>query len=112
MQVLPFSEFLGNEPPFMKKIKFSGRELAALRAIDFGNGALGAEILEKTRIVEEELVEVIQGLMEAGFVETNPPLEMVKPEAFLGTLFEVNPGYVQEIKIATRRSSASPASRS
>ena len=88
----------------MKKIKLSGRELAVLRAIDFGNGASGLEIEEKTRIVPEELVEVVNGLMEAGYIETNPPTQSVTLEALGSTQVEVNPGYAQELKVTIRRS--------
>jgi len=88
----------------MKKIKLSGRELAVLRAIDFGNGASGSEIEEATRIVPEELVEVVIGLMEAGYLETNPPVHSLAQGALRRTHFEVNPGYAQELKVAIRRS--------
>ena len=88
---------------FMKNIKLSGRELAALRALNFGSGSLGSDIQERTRIIAEEMVEVMNGLMEAGFVEANPPVESVTLETLPKTLFEVNPGYVQELKLAIRR---------
>ncbi len=87
----------------MKKIKFSGRELATLRAIDFGLGAPGQEIIEKTRIAEEELVETLNGLIDAGFVEANPANQPVRQDTLTTMHFEINPGYVQEIKLSTRR---------
>jgi hypothetical protein len=90
--------------PGMKKIRLSGREIAVLRAIDFSLGAPGSEIMERTHIERGELIDIFNGLIEAGYVETNPPVERVGAESVAETMFEINPSYVQDLKEATRRS--------
>jgi hypothetical protein len=87
----------------MKKMKFSGRELAVLRAVDFATGTTGAEIAERTRIEPDELLDILNGLLDAGYVETIPAVERVCAEAFEETLFEVNPAYVHELRGAIIR---------
>ena len=87
----------------MRKIKLSGREAAVVRSIDYTANTPGLEIRERTHMELEDLVDVINGLMDAGFVETHPPSERVAMEAFDATMFEVNPAYSQELRVATRR---------
>src|SRR5205823_1521674 len=73
----------------MKKIKLSGREIAVLRAIDFSLSTGGYDILERTHIELHELTDILNGLMDAGYVETNPPSERVAADELQATLFEV-----------------------
>ena len=87
----------------MRKIKLSGREAAVVRSIDYTSNTPGHEIRERTHMEVEDLVDVVNGLMDAGFVETHPPSERVALDAFDATLFEVNPSYAQELRVATRR---------
>jgi hypothetical protein len=93
----------------MKLIKLSGRELAALRSIP-NEGSTGAEIIERTHIAPQELVDVLNGLTDAGFVEPYAPgsqvpyLDTVPISELLRTRFEINPSYVFEIRKATARS--------
>lgn len=88
----------------MKTIKFSGRELAVIRAIDFATGTVGAEILVRTRLGGEEALEILNGLMDAGFIETNPPrFSQVDAEALHKTIFETNPAYAHELRKAISR---------
>lgn len=87
----------------MKQMKFSGRELSVLRAIDFSMGSSGEEIVERTNIQPEEVLSVLSGLMEVGFVETTPPVEHVEPSALDGTKFEINPSYAHDLKEALKR---------
>lgn len=87
----------------MKKMKFSGREMAALRAIDFATGTTGAEIMDRTRIEPDELLDILNGLLDAGYVETIPMCERLKAEALADALFEVNPAYVHELRGAIVR---------
>ncbi len=88
----------------MRIIKFSGRELAVMRALDFSSGSPGSELLERTHMAASEMVEVLHGLMDAGYVETNPQAESFPAAALEKTVFEVNPGYFQDLKTAIRRS--------
>jgi len=85
----------------MKTLKFSGREASVIRAIDFATGTLGAEILVKTRIEAQDALDILNGLLDAGFIETNPPQqEHVELKAFYHTLWEANPAYVREMRKA------------
>ena len=87
----------------MRKIKLSGREAAVVRSIDFTANTPGLEIRERTHMEIEDLVDVVNGLMDAGFVETHPPSERVALESFETTMFEVNTAYAQDLRAATRR---------
>jgi hypothetical protein len=87
----------------MKKMKFSGREMAVLRAIDFSTGSTGSEIIERTSIDAEETLAILNGLMDAGYVETEPPVHHVEAFAIFETQFEINPGYAHELKDALLR---------
>ncbi|HWB59734.1 MAG TPA: hypothetical protein VG733_09585 [Chthoniobacteraceae bacterium] len=87
----------------MRKIKLSGREAAVVRCIDFTSSTPGLEIRDRTHMDTEDLVDILNGLLDAGFVETHPISDKVAPEKFDETLFEVNPAYVQELRVATRR---------
>ena len=88
----------------MKNLKFSGREAAVVRAIDFATGTIGAEILVKTRIEAQDALDILNGLLDAGFIETNPAQQAhVELKAFYHTIFEVNPAYVHELRKALVR---------
>ena len=87
----------------MKKIKFSGREAAVLRAIDFSLGASGGEIIERTHIEPNEALEILHGLMDTGYVETPSMVERINPGAFVNTVFEVNPAYAHDLREALKR---------
>jgi len=83
----------------MKTMKFSGRETSVLRAIDFATGTIGAEILVKTRIDAQDALDILNSLLDAGYIETNPPQqEHVELEAFYHILWEVNPAYAHELR--------------
>jgi DNA-binding MarR family transcriptional regulator len=83
----------------MRLLKFSGRETAIIRAIDFATGTSGAEILVKTRIEPQEALDILNSLLDAGYIETNPPQqEHVERRAFYATHFEVNPAFVHQLK--------------
>ena len=87
----------------MKKMKFSGREMAVLRAIDFSTGSTGSEIIERTNIDPDETLAIVNALMDAGYVETEPPQPRVEAFALFETQFEINPGYAHELKDALLR---------
>lgn len=87
----------------MRKIKLSGREAAVVRCIDYTASTPGLEIRERTHMEIEDLVDVMNGLLDAGFMETMPPSERVAVDKFDTTLFEINPAYSQELRVATRR---------
>jgi hypothetical protein len=83
----------------MKELKLSGRESSVLRAIDFATGTIGAEILVKTRIDAQDALDILNSLLDAGYLETNPPQQNhVELKAFYHTLWEVNPAYAHDLK--------------
>lgn len=93
----------------MKQIKLTGREMAAIKAIDYATGSTGAEIAERTHIEETELLDLLNGLSEVGFLEAYaigselPLTKQVPPEAFASARFEINPSYALQLKEAMRR---------
>jgi hypothetical protein len=87
----------------MKKIKLSGREAAVLRAIDFATGTPGGDIIERTHIELDDLVDIVNGLMDVGYVETNPALQKVAATQLPATIFDVNPAYAHDLKAALLR---------
>jgi DNA-binding MarR family transcriptional regulator len=83
----------------MKTLKFSGREASIIRAIDFATGTTGAEILVKTRFDAQDALDILNALLDAGFIETNPSQqEHVEMEAFYNMGFEVNPAYTHQLR--------------
>ena len=86
----------------MKQIKLSGRERSVLRYIDWNTGTNGGELLEMTRLEAEDLVNVLNALMEVGYVEMVPYAHQTDEATFRDNSFEVNPGYALELKAAMR----------
>jgi hypothetical protein len=86
--------------PIMKQIRLSGREVAVIRAIGFSLPLTGAEILEHTRLSNEDLTDILNGLMVVGYVESTPYAEEIALEAMPTTEFEVNSAYSHELKAA------------
>jgi len=87
----------------MRQIKFSGREQAVIRAIDYTVGSTGAEIRDRTQIDGADVADLMQALCEIGYVEPTPYTEQIGFANYATTRFEVNPAYAQEIKEALRR---------
>jgi len=87
----------------MKQIKLSGRERSILRYIDWTSGTIGEELLENTKLEPEDLVDVLNGLMSAGYVEMVPYADETTEASFRDKLFEVNPSYAQELRSAMSR---------
>jgi hypothetical protein len=87
----------------MKKIKLTGREMAVMRAIDYANGNTGAEIAERTHIEADDLVDILNGMCDAGYLEAVPPVERVTLEDFAARHYDLNPSYALDLKEAMRR---------
>ncbi len=87
----------------MRRIKLSGRERAVLKAIGFAEGASGAEVLEQTQMPPDDLVDVLNALLAAGYAESKPYREQVGVAEMPATTFEVNPGYVHELRTTMAR---------
>ena len=93
----------------MKELKLSGREMAVLKAIDYATGTFGSEMAHATHMEEQDLVDILSGLADAGYVEAyagqeqRTQLHEVTLAAFAGTRFEVNPSYALQIRQAMKR---------
>ena len=87
----------------MRRIKLSGRERSVLKSIGFAEGALGAELLEHTQMPPDEMTDVLNGLLAAGYVESKPYRDQMSVEEIPETNFEVNPGYVHELRESMAR---------
>ena len=87
----------------MRQIRLSGRERSIVRAIGFAESMLGAEIQDFTHMQMEDVADVLNGLIAAGFVESIPYSEEVQLAEIPVTAFEVNPAYVHDLKQALTR---------
>lgn len=91
----------------MKEIKLSGREASVLRQIE-QTGTPGAELVDRTNIVAEDLCDILNGLAEVGYVEAFTPegapiLNAVTAAQFPTTVYETNPSYGQQLREAMTR---------
>lgn len=87
----------------MRHIKLSGREATIVRAIGFTDSMVGAQIQDTTHMEAEDVTDVINGLLAAGFVESVPYLEQIELAEMPVMAFEVNPAYVHELRQALAR---------
>jgi hypothetical protein len=87
----------------MRTVKLSGREASVVRAIGFTNSLLGAEIQDFVRMESDDVTDVLNSLMAAGFVESIPYSEQIELAEMPVTAFEVNPAYSHELKRALNR---------
>jgi hypothetical protein len=87
----------------MRCIKLTGREATVVRAIGFTESMLGGEIQDSTRMEMEDVTDILNGLMSAGFIESIPYYEEVQLAEMPVTAFELNPSYVHELKEAIQR---------
>jgi hypothetical protein len=88
--------FLGT----VRSIKLTGREMTIVRAIGFADSAIGADIQDVTKMELEDVTDVLNGLIAAGFVESIPYSEDVQMAEIMATAFEVNPAYAHELRRA------------
>ncbi len=86
-----------------RQIKLNGRELGVMRTIGFGLGATGAEIQERTQIEAEELCDLLNTLLDIGYLETATMRERVPFADYGAETFEINPSYTSDLKVAMRR---------
>jgi hypothetical protein len=87
----------------MRVIRLSGREVSVVRAIGFTEAVLGSEIQDQTRMELEDVADVLNSLIAAGFVESIPYTEEVALAEFPVTSFELNPGYSHQLKTAIQQ---------
>jgi len=86
-----------------REIKLNGRELGVMRTIGFGLGVSGAEIQERTNIEAKDLCDLLNTLLDIGYLETPTMKERVTVEEMPAELFEINPSYAGDLKVAMRR---------
>jgi hypothetical protein len=84
-------------------LRLSGREAAIVRAIGFAEPILGSEIQEWTHMELEDITEALNGLLAAGYVESSPFRDKVQGDEIPDINFELNPGYMQDLKEALYR---------
>lgn len=88
----------------MRRIKLSGRERAVLKALGFANAMLGSDIVDYTQMQADDVTDVLNALLTAGYVESKPYRDQVASEEMVTFEFEVNPAYVHELKVSMARS--------
>ena len=88
----------------MKVIKLSGRERSVLRAIDFANATPASDILATTRLEPSDMVDILNGLTDVGYVEPVPYVDSIGVEQIETHSYEVNPSYAQQLRNAMRKS--------
>jgi hypothetical protein len=87
----------------MRHIKLSGREATIVRAIGFTEPMMGAELQDQTHMEGDDVTDILNSLMSAGFVESVPYYEEVQLAEMPVTAFELNPAYITELKQALYR---------
>ncbi|MEQ1850083.1 MAG: hypothetical protein ABMA01_00690 [Chthoniobacteraceae bacterium] len=86
-----------------KDIKLSGREMGVLRSIGFGLGVSGVELQERTALAAADLADVLNTLLDIGYIETRSLKERVEIDGVLEENFEINPSYANDLKLAMKR---------
>ncbi len=87
----------------MRSIKLTGREATIVRAIGFTDAMMGGEIQDMTKMELDDITDVVNGLMSAGFLESVPYKEEVSTAEVMATAFELNPAYAHDIRRALNR---------
>jgi len=86
----------------MRVITLSGREASVVRAIGFAEPSLGSDIQDLTRMESEDVTDVLNSLIAAGFVESIPYADEITMDAVPVTQFELNPAYLHQLRNAIR----------
>lgn len=84
----------------MRRIKLSGRERCVLKALGFADAVAGAQLSEHTQMQAGDLMDTLNALLAAGYVESKPYREQITAAEMSTVEFEVNPGYVHELRSA------------
>ena len=87
----------------MRQIKLSGRERAVIRAVGFAEAVAGDEIRDHTQLPADDLTDILNALLAAGFIESRPYRESIASTDLPVMKFEVNPSYAHELKDAMYR---------
>jgi len=87
----------------VRRIKLSGREHSVLKALGFAEALPGSELQERTQMRADDITDTLNALLAAGYVESKPYYEQVTATEMSAVEFEVNPGYVHELRSAMAR---------
>jgi hypothetical protein len=74
-----------------------------VRAIGFADAVLGSEIQDMTRMELDDVTDVLNSLIAAGFVESIPYSEQISLTQLPTMSFEVNPAYAHQLQNALRQ---------
>jgi DNA-binding IclR family transcriptional regulator len=77
--------------------------MGIMRSIGFGLGVTGRELQERTQIAPEDLCDVLNTLLDIGYVETASMKERVSLAGFETETFDINPSYANDLKLAMKR---------
>lgn len=86
-----------------KPIKINGREASVIRSIGYGLGVSGKDLIEQTQLSKEDLCDILNTLLEAGYVETPSMKEKTDIDSVEQEMFEVNGSFASELKAAMKR---------
>lgn len=86
-----------------RQIKLNGREMGVMRTIGFGLGLTGAEIQLRTQIDPDDLCDVLNTLLDVGYLSTSTMKERIPFLEYATETFEINPSYASDLKVAMRR---------
>lgn len=74
-----------------------------MRVIGYSDAIFGSEIQESTHMDAEDVLDTLNSMLSAGFIESIPYKDEVDLETMPTTQFEINPSYAHDIKAAARR---------
>jgi hypothetical protein len=86
-----------------RQIKLNGREQALLRTIGFGLGITGAELLERMSMIPDELADVLNSMLDSGYVEVASMKHHITAKELPAETFELNPAFTTDLKEALKR---------
>jgi len=86
-----------------KPIKLNGREASVIRAIGYGLGMNGKDLIEQTQLPKEDLCDILNTLLEAGYLETPTMKEKTDVDSIEAETFEVNGSFVAGLKAAMKK---------
>lgn len=86
-----------------RQLKLNGRELSLLRAIGFGLGITGEELLERMSMDPSELVDLLNTMLDSGYVEAASMKQQATLADFTSDTYELNPSYTSELRVALKR---------
>lgn len=86
-----------------RQIKLNGRELALLRTIGFGLGVTGVELQERMAMMPDELVDILNTMLDSGYVEVASLKQQITVADLSTETFELNPAFTTDLKEALKR---------